>query len=184
MDTMINISVSERIKAITRREMKEGFLPDNCITCYWLHYWFDNDGKCMGHLCSEKPEVRGSYEECCNGRLKGCPYEKEGAEMNMQQMTINDAMAENEKTVDQIVAAHKSRKTRTQADKILEYIRRHGSITQMDANMLGVFRLAARVYDINNSLDPKLRGIHIIAEPDEALNQDGEIVKFARYRLG
>jgi len=75
-------------------------------------------------------------------------------------------------------------KTRTQADKVIEYINRYGSITQKDANMLGVFRLAARVFDINNSTDPKYRGIHIIAEPDEELNQDGELVKFARYRLG
>ena len=101
----------------------------------------------------------------------------------VQQLTINDAMAENEKAINRIVAQAKRRKTRTQADKVIEYINRYGSITQKDANMLGVFRLAARVFDINNSTDPKYRGIHIIAEPDEELNQDGEMVKFARYRL-
>ena len=102
----------------------------------------------------------------------------------VQQLTINDAMAENEKAINRIVAQAKRMKTRTQADKVIEYINRYGSITQKDANMLGVFRLAARVFDINNSTDPKYRGIHIIAEPDEELNQDGELVKFARYRLG
>lgn len=78
----------------------------------------------------------------------------------------------------------KRRKKRTQADKVIEFINRYGSITQKDANILGVFRLAARVYDINNSMDPKYRGIHIIAEKDKELNQDGEMTEFARYRLG
>lgn len=78
----------------------------------------------------------------------------------------------------------KRRKKRTQADKVIEYINRYGSITQKDANILGVFRLAARVYDINNSMDPKYRRIHIIAEKDKELNQDGEMTEFARYRLG
>lgn len=78
----------------------------------------------------------------------------------------------------------KRRKKRTQADKVIEFINRYGSITQKDANILGVFRLAARVYDINNSMDPKYRGIHIIAEKDKELNQDGDMTEFARYRLG
>jgi len=101
----------------------------------------------------------------------------------VQQLTINDAMAENEETINRIVAKAKRKKVRSQADKVIEYLNRYGSITQRDANMLGVYRLAARVYDINNSMDPKYAGIHIIAEPDEELNQDGELVKFARYRL-
>ena len=101
----------------------------------------------------------------------------------VQQLTINDAMAEKEQEVSRIAEQAKRKKTRSQADKVIEYIRRNGSITQKDANMLGIFRLAARVYDINNSMDPKYAGIHIIAEPDEELNQDGEAVKFARYRL-
>ena len=103
--------------------------------------------------------------------------------MTVKQMTMADAMAENEKTINRIVAQAKRKKTRSQADKVIEYINRYGSITQKDANMLGIFRLAARVYDINNSTDPKYTGIHIIAEPDEEMNQDGELVKFARYRM-
>lgn len=100
--------------------------------------------------------------------------------MNGEQVSIYDviAAAENGERLP------KRRKKRTQADKVIEYINRYGSITQKDANILGVFRLAARVYDINNSMDPKYRGIHIIAEKDKELNQDGEMTEFARYRLG
>ena len=102
----------------------------------------------------------------------------------VQQLTIADAMAEKQRELDEIAYQAKRRKTRTQADKVIEFIKRNGSITQKDANNLGVFRLAARVYDINNNPDPKHRGSHIIAEPDEEMNQDGEMVKFARYRIG
>ena len=100
--------------------------------------------------------------------------------MNGEQVSIYDviAAAENGERLP------KRRKKRTQADKVIEYINRYGSITQKDANILGVFRLAARVYDINNSMDPKYRGIHIIAEKDKELNQDGEMTEFARYRMG
>lgn len=100
--------------------------------------------------------------------------------MNGEQVSIYDviAAAENGERLP------KRRKKRTQADKVIEYINRYGSITQKDANILGVFRLAARVYDINNSMDPKYRGIHIIAEKDKELNQDGDMTEFARYRLG
>lgn len=101
-----------------------------------------------------------------------------------EQITMYDVMAEKEKQVNRIVAAAKRKKARTQEDKIMEFINRYGSITPMDAVKMGIMRLAARVYDINNSMDPKYQGVHIIAEPDEAENQDGEMVKFARYRLG
>lgn len=100
--------------------------------------------------------------------------------MNGEQISIYDVIAatENGETLP------KRRKKRTQADKVIEFINRYGSITQKDANILGVFRLAARVYDINNSMDPKYRGIHIIAEKDKELNKDGDMTEFARYRLG
>ena len=101
-----------------------------------------------------------------------------------EQVSIYDVMAENQKTVNQIEAAFKRGKARTQEGKILEYIQRYGSITPMDAMRMGIMRLAARVYDINNSMDPKYRGIHIIMEMEEAENQDGDTVRFARYRLG
>lgn len=101
-----------------------------------------------------------------------------------EQISMYDVMAENEKAVDRIEAAFKRGKARTQEGKILEYIQRYGSITPMDAMRMGIMRLAARVYDINNSMDPKYRGVHIVADMDEELNMDGEVVKFARYRLG
>ena len=103
--------------------------------------------------------------------------------ISVKQMTINDAIAEHEKEINRIVGCAKRKKAKSQADKVIEYLNRYGSMTQRDANEIGVYRLPARVYDINNSTDPKYAGIHIIAEPDEALNQDGEIVRFARYRL-
>lgn len=100
--------------------------------------------------------------------------------MNGEQVSIYDVIAATENGE----RLPKRRKKRTKADKVIEFINRYGSITQKDANILGVFRLAARVYDINNSMDPKYRGIHIIAEKDKELNQDGEMTEFARYRLG
>ncbi len=103
--------------------------------------------------------------------------------MSEQQMSIYDAMKENEQRVTRIVAAAKRKKSKSQADRIIEFLNRYGSITQKDANEMGIFRLAARVYDINNSTDPKYARIHIIQEPDYAVNQYGEKVTFARYRL-
>ncbi len=38
-------------------------------------------------------------------------------------------------------------KTEVQCRKVLEYIQEHGSITQRDANTIGVGRLSARVWD-------------------------------------
>ena len=105
-------------------------------------------------------------------------------EWMVDQDTMPVPLTDHQKEINRIVANAKRKKAKSQADKVLEYINRYGSITQKDANVLGVFRLAARVFDINNSMEPKYKGIHIIAEPDAELNQDGELVKFARYRLG
>ena len=171
------------LEAFIRKDYAKNGPPDKCIMCYWLRYWFDEGHWYKGHYCSQKPEVRGTYDDCNGGHLKGCPYDEGGNEMTVQQLTIHDAMAEKEQQINRIVAQAKRKKSKTQADKVIEFINRNGSITQKDANILGVFRLAARVYDINNSLDPKYAGIHIVAEPDEELNQDGEMVKFARYRF-
>lgn len=109
--------------------------------------------------------------------------------MTASQMTIYDVMAqeerrEKEKQINRAVGVAKRAKARTQEDKVIEFISRYGSITQRDANELGVYRLAARVFDINNAAADKYRGIHIIMEMDEAENQDGEKVKFGRYRFG
>lgn len=39
-------------------------------------------------------------------------------------------------------------KTEVQCRKVLEYIQENGSITQRDANTIGVGRLSARVWDL------------------------------------
>ena len=104
--------------------------------------------------------------------------------MTAKQVSIYDVMAaDKEKQINRIIAQAKRRKPRSQADKVIEFLNRYGSITQKDANDMGVFRLSARVYDINNSTDPRFAGVHIITEWDRGLNQEGEMTKFARYRL-
>lgn len=66
----------------------------------------------------------------------------------------------------------------TQAEKILDYMERHGSITPLEAmNELGVMRLGARIFDLKES------GIKIITETVTGKNRDGETTRFARYRL-
>ena len=102
--------------------------------------------------------------------------------MNVQQLTIGDAMAEKE--LKEYADAWKKKPKKTQEDRVIEYIRQNGSITQGEAYGIGIARLAARVFDINNSMEPKYRGIHIIQEPAEVWNQYGEKVKIARYRFG
>lgn len=64
----------------------------------------------------------------------------------------------------------------TQAQKVLDYIRQFGSITQLDAiRDLGVMRLAARVSDL------KRQGYCIVSEQDTVLNRFGETCYVARY---
>lgn len=64
----------------------------------------------------------------------------------------------------------------TQAQKVLDYIRQFGSITQLDAiRDLGVMRLAARVSDL------KRQGYCIISEQDTVMNRFGEPCYVARY---
>lgn len=66
----------------------------------------------------------------------------------------------------------------TQADKILDYMERHGSITPQEAMQeLGIMRLGARIYDLKES------GVKIITETETGRNRDGNPVHYARYRL-
>lgn len=66
----------------------------------------------------------------------------------------------------------------TQAEKILDYMERHGSITPLEAmNNLGIMRLGARIFDLKES------GIGIITETVTGKNRDGEPTRYARYRL-
>lgn len=64
----------------------------------------------------------------------------------------------------------------TQAQKILLYIKKHGSITTLDAfRYLGVARLASRICEM------KERGIDIRREMVTVFNRDGEKCRVARY---
>ena len=65
----------------------------------------------------------------------------------------------------------------TQAQKIINHIKEHGSITTMDAFGMGITRLASRVYEM------KKQGIEFETIQDAAKNRDGETVHFVRYKL-
>lgn len=65
----------------------------------------------------------------------------------------------------------------SQANKVLRFMMKHGSITTMQAFTMGITRLSARVYELRR------RGIDITSEPGTAKNRDGETVHFAVYKL-
>ena len=67
----------------------------------------------------------------------------------------------------------------TQNDRILDYIKRFGSITQLEAlSDLGVMRLASRISDLRRIGHP------IISEYEEVTNRFGEKCQVKRYRFG
>ncbi len=66
----------------------------------------------------------------------------------------------------------------TQNQRVLEYIRDFGSITQLDAlRDLGVMRLASRVSDLRQ------RGHNIVSKMESVKNRYGEKCKIKRYWL-
>ena len=65
----------------------------------------------------------------------------------------------------------------TQEQRIVEYIQTHGAITPMDAFGMGITRLAARVHDMRR------KGIPVVTDTIESINQYGEKKHFARYRI-
>lgn len=66
----------------------------------------------------------------------------------------------------------------SQNGRIIDYLTRHGSITQLDAMKdLGIMRLGARVFDL------KERGYNIVTVMVEDLNRFGEPTRYARYYL-
>ena len=66
----------------------------------------------------------------------------------------------------------------SQNGRIIDYLTRNGSITQLDAmNDLGIMRLGARVYDL------KERGYNIVTVMVEGVNRFGEPTRYARYYL-
>ena len=64
----------------------------------------------------------------------------------------------------------------TQNSKVLRFIEAHGSITQLDADRFRCKRLAARINDLRKS------GYSIKTEMVSMRDEDGEIVRYARYR--
>lgn len=67
----------------------------------------------------------------------------------------------------------------TQKEKILEYIRRHGSITPKDAEGNGInsMRLAARIGELQKD------GYAISSTMETHRCLDGSVSRYARYRL-
>ena len=65
----------------------------------------------------------------------------------------------------------------TQIQRIIEFIKAHGSITPMDAFEMGITRLAACVFEMRR------KGIPVITDTVESVNRYGEKVRFARYRI-
>ena len=65
-----------------------------------------------------------------------------------------------------------------QCDKILAYIREHGSITPLDAlREFGCMRLASRMSDL------KRRGYSVKSKMETSRNKNGEPVSYARYTI-
>ena len=66
----------------------------------------------------------------------------------------------------------------TQCDKVLEYMRRYGSITQLEAlRDIGCMRLASRISDL------RYQGYAIGRRMKTSKNRDGDDVYFAEYYL-
>lgn len=67
---------------------------------------------------------------------------------------------------------------RTQADRVLDYIKKFGSITTLEAfRDLGVTRLSARIYELRN------RNIEIVSTSLTSKNRYGEKCTYAKYSL-
>lgn len=67
----------------------------------------------------------------------------------------------------------------TQNDRVLQYIREFGSITQLEALQdLGVMRLASRVSDLRR------QGVKIVSKTEAVKNRYGETCHIKRYSLG
>lgn len=65
-----------------------------------------------------------------------------------------------------------------QRDKILDYIREHGSITQLDAlREFGCMRLASRMSDL------KKLGYSVKKTMETSRNRYGDTVSYARYTI-
>ena len=63
----------------------------------------------------------------------------------------------------------------TQCEKIIEYMKTHGSITARQAYHLGIMRLASRISDLRRA------GYKIKAEDIKVKNRDGSHSHVAKY---
>lgn len=67
---------------------------------------------------------------------------------------------------------------KTQAERVLEYIKKFGSITTLDAfKDLGVTRLSARIFELRN------KGLNIDSTSVTSKNRYGETCTYAKYYL-
>ena len=66
----------------------------------------------------------------------------------------------------------------TQAERIMNHLKEHGSITQLEAmEIYGIYRLASRISDLRKE------GVKIKKETAKGWNRYGEKIAFARYSL-
>lgn len=65
----------------------------------------------------------------------------------------------------------------TQCEKIVEYMNKHGSITQLDAYKLGCMRLPSRIHDLRK------QGYAIDVKTERVKKADGGYAPIARYSL-
>jgi hypothetical protein len=73
----------------------------------------------------------------------------------------------------------KAKSKPTQCDLVLDYIEKHGSITQREADAaLGVARLASRICDL------KRKGYVIVAKGEKVQNRRKEPCYIKRYSFG
>lgn len=62
-----------------------------------------------------------------------------------------------------------------QKNKVIGFIREHGSITQRQAIPMGIYRLSGRIYDL---------GYDIVTTMKTVTNKDGSKSRIAVYSLG
>ena len=68
-------------------------------------------------------------------------------------------------------------KKTTQGDFILEYMKKHGSISNIEAFDYGIARLAARIFDLRR------KGYKILAEEVETETKNFGKTSYVRYSL-
>ena len=66
----------------------------------------------------------------------------------------------------------------TQAEQIHEYMKKHGSITTLDAFRIGITRLSARIWDL------KRQGVEIETKRESYKARDGKRKHYFVYSLG